>query len=193
MKYLPPIILFLLLNFILFVEAQTKADRAFIDKEQEWLQSILSKHDEPIKGNTFLFYCTGHDGIVWSVIGSDSASNYLYNGTTRKHLEEADRGLPDTLSFIRSTTETIEWGFDSLASASKLLKPITNKGYNPMYNQLYLIKDNNVVFSYNNRMVYYAGNDSVKFNYNLSKLEKLMFWLAGPSCRKYLPIPGSTN
>lgn len=174
----------------MFVKAQTTTtDISPIDKRQEWIQSILSEQTKSIKYNDYIFYCTGHHGIIWSLIASDSTGIYLYNGTTRKQELCADSIIPDSLSFIRENIKTITWGFDSLASAAKSLKPLNNKIYNPIYSQLYVIIDNNIVFSYNNRDDCYIGADSIRFNHNINKLLYLMFWLAAPSGRPYMPRP----
>lgn len=190
MKYLPLVVLVVFFCHIMFVDAQTSTDGIkSVDSEQEWIQSILNEHDKPIDCKDYLFYCAGHHGIIWSLIASDSAGIHFYNGTTRKYIESADYALLDSLSFIDDNIATIEWGFDSLASAAKLLKPLRNKVYNPIYNQLYVIKDNAVIFSHNDTDDYYVGPDSIVFNQNISKLVYLMFWLATPSGRQYMPMP----
>lgn len=190
MKYLLLAVLFTTIIPVMFVKAQTTTtDISPIDKRQEWIQSILSEQSKPIKYNDYIFYCTGHHGIIWSLIASDSTGIYLYNGTTRKQELCADSIIPDSLSFIRENIKTITWGFDSLASAAKSLKPLNNKIYNPIYSQLYVIIDNNIVFSYNNRDDCYIGADSIRFNHNINKLFYLMFWLSAPSGRSYMPRP----
>lgn len=194
MKKLLLAILFTTLIPILFVKAQTTTtDISSIDKQQEWIQLLLSEHDKPLKYNDYLFYCTGHHGIVWSLIASDSSGIYFYNGTTREQRVCADSIFLDSLSFVKENIKTITWGFDSLVSAAKLLKPIENRIYNPFYSQIYVVIDNNLVFSHNDTEDYYTGADSIRFNHNLSKLVYLMFWLSAPSCRPYMPMPGDMS
>lgn len=193
MKILLPTFLFIFFNSILFVESQSPtADIRSIEKQQEWIQTIISEQRNPIKSNNYLFYCTGHHGIIWSLISSDSSGIYVYNGTTRRHIEYSDNGLSDSLSFIRNNIKTITWGFDSLTDVAKLIKPLNNEVYNPIYNQLYLIKDNELVFSYNDIKNYYSASDSVEFHHNASRLVYLMLWLAAPSGRPYMPMPSDT-
>lgn len=140
----------------------------------------------------FIFYWTGHHGLVWSLIASDSSGIYLYNGTTRKKLENSDEDLPDSLSFIKSNIKTITWGFDSLANASPLLSPLNDTIYNPFYSELYVIKDGKIALNYNFRKDYYSGADSTVFRPNLSRLVYLMLWLAAPDCRQYMSTPCDT-
>lgn len=190
MRFLPSIFLILLLNAALFADARASTDdRDSTDEVQEWIQSILSEQDAPINYNDYLFYYTGDYGVIWSLIVSDSSGVFFRNGTTRTHIEYDDCGLSDSLLFIENNTQTITWGFDSLASAANLIKPLTRREYSPFYNQLYVIKDNRVVFSYNDKKNYYAGSDSTTFKTNLSRLVYLMFWLSAPSARHCMPTP----
>ncbi len=161
---------------------------AIYDEQQLWIQSLLS---EPIGGD-YLFYCTGHNGRIWSLVSVDSTGIKLYNGTTSQYTKCDEPTLIDTLSFINDNIQTIIWGIDSLVKFKHLLKPIENRTYNPIYNQLYLIKDNRIVFSYNDAIDYYSETDSSEFNHNLNKLTFLMLWLAAPSLRTFIPIPSDT-
>ncbi len=139
--------------------------------------------------NGYIVYCTGHHGIIWSLIGSDSLGIFLNNGSTRNHIEFFDDGLSDSLSFIKDNIKTIKWGFDSLSNFAHLLKPLDETTYKPIYNQLYIIKDGNMTFHYNNSRQYYAGSDSIQFQNKFSILVFLMLWLATPTCRPYMPLP----
>lgn len=192
MKSLIPIVLVILISSMLIVNAQSTNADCTIDKEQAWIQSLLSEHNESINSNDYIFFCTGHHGIIWSLIASDSSEIHLYNGTTRKHLDYPNQSIPDTLTFINNNIMTITWGTDSLAKAAQSLTPLRNEVYSPIYHQLYIIKNGKVVFSYNDREDSYTGTDSTNFHDNLSKLTFLMLWLAAPSCRPFLPLPGDT-
>ncbi len=165
--------------------------RQNIDNRQSWIQSILGQEGISVDSTDYLFYCTGHHGIIWSIITSDLSGIHLYNGTTRNHIKDTCHGLTDTLSFINANIKTIKWGFDSFANAAKLLTPLKNEAYNPVYNELCIIKNNKTVFCHNNTD-YYSGQDSISFNYSLNKLVYLMYWLAAPSGRPYLPTPCDT-
>ncbi len=138
-----------------------------------------------------MLYFTGHHGIIWSAIARDTSGVYLHNGTTR-HYADLDYGLPDSLSFINDNIKIIAWGFDSLADTSQLLMPRQNTRYNPFYSQLYLIQDGKIALSYNSLEDYYTGADSIKINSKISRLEYLLYWLAAPSARQYMPLPCDT-
>lgn len=176
-----------------FVKAQNViGDYSFDNREPDWIKEVIDAQDKPIKSKDFIFYCTGHHGINWSLIALDSSGISLYNGTTRKLIEYSNPCLEDTLSFVRDNFESLSWGFDSLAYSNQFVIERTTDVYSPIYNQLYLIKDNELTFSYNDNSNYYIGADSIKFHHNLSRLEYLLFWLAAPSARPYMPIPNDT-
>ncbi|MDE6854018.1 MAG: hypothetical protein K2J38_03075 [Muribaculaceae bacterium] len=177
---------------MLFVKAQSANTDSTIENRQAWIQSLLSEHGNPINCNDYIFYCTGHHGIIWSLITSDSSGISLYNGTTRKHIDYGNQRIPDTLSFIKNNIKTISWGIDSLPNTAQLFVPFINSVYNPIYCELDVIKDGNISFSYNNAEVFYNGADSIDFRNKLNKLTFLMLWLAAPSIRQYLPCPSDT-
>lgn len=192
MKNLITIILIVLIISISFVGVQSTNAESTIEERETWIQSVLSEQGKYINSNDYIFYCTGHHGIIWSLITSDSSKIHLYNGTTREHIDYKNQRIPDTLTFIMNNIITITWGLDSLAKAEQLFAPLRNEVYNPIYNELDIIQDGKMVFNYNDREHYYTGSDSINFNNNLNKLKFLMFWLAAPSCRPYMPIPGDT-
>lgn len=193
MKNLPYLFILLLSLPLLSVTAQfTCEDRGIVDKQLVWIQSLLREQSISINDNDYLFYCTGHHGMIWSLIVSDSSGISLYNGSTRNHIEHSDYSLPDSLSFINANIKTIAWGFDSLLNSEKLLAPKINTTYNPIYNQLY-VKNGNLTFTYNDCKDYYTGSDSIIFHKNLNRLVFLMFWLAAPSTRPYLTTPSDTQ
>lgn len=99
------------------------------------------------------------------------------------------------LTHCRSLTiiiQTIIWGFDTLSNFAHLLKPLEDTIYNPIYNQLYVIKAGNITFRYNDCLQYYVGSDSIQFHRKFSKLVFLMLWLASPTNRPYLPLPNDS-
>ena len=192
MKSLIPPVLFILIISMLFVNAQSTKIGSTIGNSQTWIESLLGEQGKTINSPNYIFYCTGHHGIIWSLISSDSLGIYLYNGTTRNHIDYANQSIPDTLSFIKNNIRIITWGIDSLAKTAQLLTPLRNEVYNPIYYELDIIQGGKMVFHYNDRENYYTGSDSINFHNNLSKLTFLMFWLAAPSCRPYLPLPSDT-
>lgn len=144
MKYLIIYILFILFIPELFVRAQPVAANCDRDDNQQklsWIQSVLKEQDTSIHMNDYILYTTGHHGIIWSLVASDSSSMYLHNGTTRPYMEKVDCILPDTMSFIKDNRKTISWGFDSLPKAAHLIVTSENQPYNPIYAQLYIIRD----------------------------------------------------
>lgn len=190
MKSFPITLLFILSMSIMFCPAQSKIDDKVIKNELSWIQSLLDEHDKSINSHNYIFYCTGHHGIIWSLATLDSSKIHLYNGTTRNHIEHT--GSIDTLFFIKNNIETIMWAFDSLANTAKLLTPLKNASYTPVYNEIYIIKDNMSVYNLNNA-VSYTGPNCITFNHKLNKLKFLMYWLAAPSSRQYSPIPSDDN
>ena len=192
MKNIISTVLFMLIVSMLFVKTQSTDIDSAIDKRLTWIQTLLSEDVKSIDSDNYIFYCTGHHGIIWSLITSDSSEVRIYNGTTRNHIDYTNQVIPDTLSFVGNNIKTISWGFDSLANAAHLLVPIENRVYNPIYNELYIIKDGNLSFCYNDAEVFYHESDSIEFNNKLSRLGFLMFWLAAPSCRHFLPLPNDT-
>lgn len=189
MRSLIPIFLSILFTSVMFGTTQSIIADGNVDKQLAWIKSILDEESISINSNDYLFYRTGNHGIIWSLITSDTSTYYFYNGTTRKHLKDTCHSPFDTLSFITNNLATIKWGFDSLANTAKYLTPIKNYTYSPFYNELCAIKNNKIVFFYNDAF-YYADPDSTE--YNLSRLTYLMLWLAAPSLRPCLPTPCDT-
>lgn len=192
MRILLPTFIFLLIFSILFVNSSTIDSCITNDKEDAWIQAIVGEQNISMQHNDYILYFTGHHGIIWSLIGLDSLGIFLNNGTTRNHAEFFDCGLSDSLSFIKDNIKTIMWGFDSLSNFAHLLKHLEETTYKPIYNQLYIIKDGNITFRYNDSRQYYAGSDSMQFQSNFSKLVFLMLWLASPTCRPYMPLPSDS-
>ena len=139
----------------------------------------------------FIFYCTGHHGHIWSKVYRDSTGLHLSNGTTRNwNYQQACQPF-DTLRFIGNNTQTIIWGLDSLWKEAKQLEPLLKQTYNPISTELYIIRNNDTLFTLEDAEKYIGRNSKV-FNINLQKLMFLMLWLASPSIREYLPTPNDT-
>lgn len=185
-------ILIILLIPILFVNAQSADTGSSIDNRVKRIQTLLREQGISLNGGDFIFYCTGDHGIIWSLIESDSSGIHMYNGTTRKHIDYENQNIPDTLSFIDDNIKTIRWGLDSLADDARLLSPLKRDGYNPIYNELYILNDGHLSFHNNDAVEYYSGDDSKEFSAKLGKLNFLMLWLAAPSLRQYIPHPNDT-
>lgn len=155
------------------------------------IQTFLEYNNKSVGQSNYIFYLTGHDGMLWSLITLDSASINLFNGATTINLQREEYHAIDTLAFIASNRRTINWGIDSLADLGGLLIPITDESYNPFHTELYVIKDNKIVFHFDNEE-HFVEPDSISHNSRLEKLLYLMNWLALPSCREYLPNPTDT-
>lgn len=192
MKHLFSIVFITLIASILFAKGQSSNLDNAIDERQKWIESIMTVDGKPIKSKDYIFYFTGHHGLIWSLITLDSSEIHLYNGTTRSEIDTAGQIVPDTLTFIRNNIKTIKWGIDSLAKAAKLLNPALDKNYNPFYSELFIVRDGKVVFKYDSEELYNSIPGTEKFNEDLNRLRFLMYWLVCPSYRPYLPVPADT-
>lgn len=137
-----------------------------------------------------IFYCHGHEGRNWSLVVHDTTDKYLFfNGSTRTLLRDSLSCPFDTTIFVKNNIKTLDWAFDSLQRYSKLICLCRQNSYSPLYKRLYLMDKGHLLFQFNNVNTFFSPNDSV-FNYQLHKLEYLMFWLSSPSLRQqYLPLP----
>lgn len=166
--------------------AQSIADKND-DKSLLWIKSILNDRTKSIDNSQYLFYYTGHHGIIWSMALSDSSGIHFFNGTTRKPIEKPEQYSFDTIAFVKDNLKSFTWGLDSLADAAKLVTQTKDHTYNPIYNVLYVVKDNKRIFTLDNNGNF-SGPNGAEFNIKLKKLLYLMFWLAAPDCRSYAPI-----
>lgn len=184
MKNLLVALLFVVFASVVVGAEQSTTTESTDDAQHSWTRPFL-KQDY----SDYIFYCTGHHGMIWSIITLDSSGIVdLHNGTTRTHIEYVDSGLTDSISFIKDNINTIMWGFDSLANAARLLTPVKKKDYTPIYDALYVVKNHKTVFALDDAACY-SGGDSAHFNYKLGKLQYLMYWLASPIVREYVPRP----
>ncbi|WP_289731959.1 hypothetical protein [uncultured Duncaniella sp.] len=151
----------------------------------------LSRIPTDSNNQDFIFYRTGHHGYVWSKVYRDTSGLLLSNGTTRNWNDQQTWQPFDTLRFIERNTPTIIWGLDSLWKEAKQLKPLSKQTYNPIYTELYIIRNNDTLFTLGDAEKF-LGKDSEIFNPKLQKLMFLMLWLASPSIREYLPTPNDT-
>lgn len=158
------------------------------------MQTLLNEKGLTIDDNDYIFFCTGHHGLIWSLIARDSSGIQLYNGTTRKQMIEPDSVELDSMSFVNNNIKTIEWGLDSVTDDAKLLTLIQSEEYSPIYEEIFTVKNGEIIFSiFRNGREQYVGTDSVRFDNNIKKLSYMMLWLASPSIRTYLPTPCDTQ
>ncbi|MDE5880275.1 MAG: hypothetical protein K2H60_00965 [Muribaculaceae bacterium] len=191
------LIIMLLLPFISLFSQDRQVEVNDADKNESLvdnrIEGLLDDDSRNfISGKPFVFYSIGHHGQIWALICKDSTGFRIYNGTTRHWLKSEKSDLLDTLSFIENNRITLKWTFDSLSSATKRMKPVDQKVYNPLSYELILYDHRNIPVFIDNDAVFYSGSDSVNFNRHINKLSYLMFWLAAPSARKHLPIPNDT-
>lgn len=191
MKNLPKLLVLLFLLPVLFNIDQNASGKGLADNNCSWIQSLLNTQDTSTNCNNCIFYCTGHNGMIWSLITLDSSEIHIFNGTTRRHIEKPDNNPFNSSKLIENNINTITWAFDSLECYSKLLTPLKNGTYNPVYSELSIIKDGNTVFSYKNSE-YYCDPNNKNFNCKLEQILFLMYWLAAPSSRPYLRTPSDT-
>lgn len=154
---------------------------------REWLEALLKEEYQEFNDSNFIFYFTGHHGLIWSAISLDSIGLKIYNGTTRQI--QPTPVILDTLKFQEKNIATIKWGFDTLANEVELLQPHKREIYSPFYNVLYIVKDNEIVFKLDDDTDYFEGVNNSDFIFNLNKLVYLMYWIASPSIRPLIPEP----
>jgi len=67
------------------------------------------------------------------------------------------------------------------------MKPIKREEYNPIYTSLSIISEKSATYFDSNDAVAFAGPDSIAFNNKFKRLSLIMYWLAEPSIRPYIP------
>lgn len=136
---------------------------------------------DKINQKQFLFYCTGHVGIVWSIVVREDVGYLVYYGNTSDEFVATDT--------IGQCNEIIQWGFDSLYLEAKTMKMKKINEYSPVKNVLEVYDDNcqRVFADYD--MVIYGGYNSEIFNEKLRRLKYMMFWLSAPEIRNFSPSP----
>lgn len=178
-----PIILSLLLTFL---TSPIRAQRTSIYSLEATLNSAKSSTNQD-----YIFYSTGHHGHIWSKFLRDSVGLHISIGTSRSRNDQAICQSFDTINLIEDNIKTIAWGFDSLWREAKQLKPVYRTMYNPVFKELYIVRNNDTLFTLGDAEKF-IGKDSNVFNHKLQKLMSLMSWLASPSIREYLPTPADT-
>ncbi len=172
--------------------AEASYGSAFNNENNDNLQELLKYLSIDPNNENYILYCAGHHGHIWSMITSDSIGWHISNGTTRKGYGQQSNIPMDTLSFIKDNIKTIKWGFDSLPIEVKLLESSVDDTYSPFYYEIFVVRDNNIVFYHFNNEEY-IGPKIENFNFELRRLMYLMFWLASPSIRQEIPIPNDSS
>lgn len=162
------------------------------NNDDDFAERIRSVTNDSTDKNYIFFGC-GHHGMIWSKIAFDSTGIHLSNGTTRATIDDdqpSDTPI-DTIRFIENNIHTINWGIDSLYLDAKLFDSSPNDIYNPIYQELYVIKNGNLFFHHSNTENI-IGLNNLKFNRKLNKLIYMMLWIASPPLRQYMPEPADT-
>ena len=135
-----------------------------------------------IDGKDFLYFVTGHHGLIWAYVVSEEEGYIAVSGDTRT----GDFRI-DTIS---KDATRLKWGLDSLALCCHEMKPVKRTEYWTNYEQLALVSSNNeIIFDCVDTKLF-SGPDSVTFNKELSKLKYMMLWIACPiEYKNELPSP----
>lgn len=182
----------ILILFVLSILLNIGMSSYSSNNQDDFIERIMSVTNDSIDKNYIFFGC-GHHGMIWSKIAFDSIGIHLSNGTTRTTISDeqpSDTGI-DTITFIENNIHTINWGIDSLYLDAKLFDSRPSDIYNPVYQELYVIKNGNLFFHHSNAENI-IGLNSNKFNHKLHKLMNLMLWIASPPLRQYIPAPADS-
>ena len=164
-----------------------------IGAQSAYIHSLGAASDSSIGSNKqeYIYYISGHHGHIWSKLLCDSSGLHISNGTTRSWSNQANSQSYDTINLLEDNIKTIRWGLDSLWREAKYLKPKYRTIYNPISSNLYIVENNDTLFTLGDAEKF-IGKDSSIFNPKLQKLLYLMFWFASPSIREYIPTPADT-
>lgn len=162
-------------------------DYKFYDDKLKWAVIENGLYTR-IKNKQFIYYRSGHNGWIWSILLKENNKYSVLSGGVG--LAADDSPIPfDTVNVIKANLEIIEWGFDSLSYPTKKIHSIITNEYNPIYSEMSIFNSdgNEMFFTANNYI--YVGTDSAIFTNKLNKLEYLMMWFASSELRQYLPVP----
>lgn len=144
-----------------------------------------------VQGRPMIFYSTGHNKRRWSLIYKDSSSLEIVSGETT-HNGISEHKTKDEMLLLLKNNNLITWGLDSCGIIMSQMKRIENKGYSPLYNQLFIFgNDNRSAFVLNNARSF-SGKDSIQVNQKLDKLIYLMWWIALPELQEIIPFPSDS-
>jgi len=149
--------------------------------------------DTMIQNKSMIFYTVGHHGYNWSLIVRDGTNFCAYNGrvTAAEKIvyEQTNDNRFDSIAFFNANNAIFSWGIDSLPIQSVKMKRIRPSGWISIWESLAIINELGETisdFNYNNA-IRFSGPDSIVFNDKFNRLALLMYWLASPEVRKFLP------
>ena len=137
-------------------------------------------------GKDFLYYSTGHHGVVWSLVYREAGSYRMRIGTTRGNNQVMNAEF-DTVAFLNANGTLLAWGLDTLPVIAKKMTPQYRTVYWPIYESLYSLNAKTGDEFFSDNAIGYSGPDSVAFNEKFTKLNMLMYWLAAPEVRQVIP------
>ncbi len=162
------------------------------DPYQEKISNMIGTDIDSLPKD-YIFYYTGTNGHIWSLISSDSAGLHISNGTTRSY-RSGEPALPfDTVKLLEDHAKRLEWAFDSLSIQATRFKPkpIKKDYFQRLDSHLYIVKDSTTIFVLEG-IEKFKGKNSKRFNTDLNKLRYMMLWISFDNARQYLPTPNDT-
>lgn len=135
------------------------------------------------KDKDYVFMFTGHLGLIWSMISSDSSGYNLFHGHTVGIPPEDSKLSIDTANFISRHIRTIKWALDTLPGDTLNLTPIEKK-YGQTFFHIYIHKESGELVTIRDEMTF-KGKDKKIANDKLEKLRRMLYWMAVPGFMKH--------
>ena len=176
----------ILLFFILLESVFAFSFHSATIENQSVPQTVRDSLKVEMVGKDFLYYSTGHHGVVWSLIYREAGSYRMRIGTTRGNNQVMNVEF-DTVAFLNANGKLLAWGLDTLPVIAKKMTPQHRTVYWPIYESLYSLNAKTGDEFFSDNAIGYSGPDSVAFNEKFTKLNMLMYWLAAPEVRQVIP------
>lgn len=176
----------ILLFFILLESVFANSFQTAAIENQPATQTVRDSLKVEMVGKDFLYYSTGHHGVVWSLVYREAGSYRMRIGTTRGNNQVMNAEF-DTVAFLNANGKLLAWGLDTLPVIAKKMTPQHRTVYWPIYESLYGLNAKTGDEFFSDNAIGYSGPDSVAFNEKFTKLNMLMYWLAAPDVRQVLP------
>lgn len=175
----------ILLFFILLESVFAYSFQTATIENQSVPQTVRDSLKVEMAGKYFLYYSTGHHGVVWSLIYREAGSYRMRIGTTRGNNQVMNAEF-DTVAFLNANGTLLAWGLDTLPVIAKKMTPQHRTVYWPIYESLYGLNAKTGDEFFSDNAIGYYGPDSVAFNEKFTKLNMLMYWLAAPEVRQVI-------
>lgn len=163
------------------------------NKSKEKLCRLVSDSIYSVmKGHPAIVYSYGHYGNSWSLISRIDDEFRAFSG---KHDYSGNSFLTentpvnqfDSTLLFSINRDLILWGLDTLSTESINMQPFEEEISATLYSNLYVFNADGVNVFDSENAVTFSGPDSLKFNNNYNRLCLLMYWLASPRIRQYIP------